>query len=185
MSVKYLAHSGYACTIYRTATCPQSNSRTGYGRKLPTRYMVYCHATGRKYRVYAICYSNAASPYITVKGEQLFLRDADVPTSDLPVELLPPARMTYRDALAELKIDLPSDPWGNAMGLFFDVAAQLYILGGPHMVPPAWRYRPGAGGPVVEDETSIVLQMDVADLLQLGEILHRYTCRLDRAGKSY
>lgn len=183
MPVKYLANSGYACSIYRTATCPQSNSRTGYGRKLPTRYMVYCHTTGRKYRVYAICYSNASSWYITVKGEQLFLRDADVPTSDMPVELLPPAPVTYRDALAELKIDLPSDPWGNAMGLFFEVAAQITILDG--VTPPAWGYRPGAGGPVVEDEASIVLQMDVADLLQLGEILHHYTRRLDHAGRSY
>lgn len=44
---------------------------TGYGGKLPTRYMV--KYAGRWRRVYAMSYGNSASIYIVVKGEDYFL----------------------------------------------------------------------------------------------------------------
>lgn len=44
-----------------------------YGGKIPTQYKVLFNK--RWYKVYAICYSNAASFYITAHGEQLFIRD--------------------------------------------------------------------------------------------------------------
>lgn len=48
---------------YQTRPAPRSGqTRTGYGSKLPTEHMV--HFEGRWRRVYAICYSNAASHYI-------------------------------------------------------------------------------------------------------------------------
>jgi hypothetical protein len=51
-------------------------TRTGYGRRVPTRYMV-AHADGRGgyrwHRVYAIVAGNSGSAYIIVRGARLFL----------------------------------------------------------------------------------------------------------------
>lgn len=44
---------------------------TGYGGKIPTRYML--KYAGRMRRVYAMAYGNSASVYIVVNGEDLFL----------------------------------------------------------------------------------------------------------------
>jgi hypothetical protein len=44
---------------------------TGYGSKINSGYTVPYN--GRMYRVYAICYSNAATFYIIVKGQRLFI----------------------------------------------------------------------------------------------------------------
>ena len=48
---------------------------SGYGSKLATEYMLTLPDSPRPYRVYAICYSNAASFYILRQGKRLFLRD--------------------------------------------------------------------------------------------------------------
>ena len=44
---------------------PINRSKSGYGNKIPTDRMIKL-ANNRWYRVYAICYSNAASFYINV-----------------------------------------------------------------------------------------------------------------------
>lgn len=78
------------------------------------------------------------------------------------------------------------DPWGHAMGAFFNVAAELDKRGAN--LPAAWGYRAGAGGPEVDDYAAEViadLAPTDADLLRLGAFLHRLTGRLDRAGHSY
>lgn len=49
---------------------------TGYGRKLPTRYMLSIDG-GRYRRVYATCFSNVASYWVIVSGKELYLRDSD------------------------------------------------------------------------------------------------------------
>lgn len=49
----------------------------GYGKKISTDYMAILN--GRKYRVYAVCFSNAASHYVTIKKESYYLRDFDIP----------------------------------------------------------------------------------------------------------
>lgn len=54
-----------------TLVVPRSPSRSGYGRKLPTRYML--DYSGRSHRVYAMCYGNSSSSYILHKGKELFL----------------------------------------------------------------------------------------------------------------
>ena len=54
---------------------PENKSITGYGSKLPTQYMVLINK--RKYRVYAICFSNCASHYILMNKKRVFLRDSD------------------------------------------------------------------------------------------------------------
>lgn len=49
----------------------------GSGRKITTDYVAQIN--GLTYRVYAICFSNAASHYVIYKGEKLFLKDSDIP----------------------------------------------------------------------------------------------------------
>lgn len=53
---------------------------SGYGNKIPTSYRILYRSGvrgGVEYahwrRVYVICYSNAGSPYILVKGQRMFL----------------------------------------------------------------------------------------------------------------
>jgi hypothetical protein len=45
----------------------------GYGSKIATCYMLRRGCTGREHRLYAVCYSNAASFYIRTKDGDLFL----------------------------------------------------------------------------------------------------------------
>lgn len=52
---------------------PRTNNVSGYGSKIPTRYVLHC-ADGFKRRVYARCYSNVASLYIVVKGEVFYIQ---------------------------------------------------------------------------------------------------------------
>lgn len=47
----------------------------GYGSKISTDFVLQFNNNARKYRVYAICWSNVASHYVVVKGEKLFVRD--------------------------------------------------------------------------------------------------------------
>jgi hypothetical protein len=47
-------------------------SATGYGAKIPTRY-VTTNANGKTVRVYATCYSNAASHWFIENGEKVFI----------------------------------------------------------------------------------------------------------------
>ena len=50
----------------------------GYGRKIATRHYVKLEAGDRrKRRVYAICFSNCASHYVTIGGQDYYLRDYD------------------------------------------------------------------------------------------------------------
>lgn len=79
-----------------------------------------------------------------------------------------------------------NDPWGHAMGAFFNVAGELDRRGCD--MPPEWGYRCGMGGPEVDEWAQGVLddlKPTNAELLRLGRFLHRLTARLDRAGRSY
>ena len=76
MAVNYLGDiKGDSFTVYRTEHYPRNRRQDGYGDKIPTEYMV--HFGQRRYRVYAICWSNCASLYITIRGERYFLHDWD------------------------------------------------------------------------------------------------------------
>lgn len=46
----------------------------GYGRKISTRYLVRLNRCGPWRRVYCVCFSNAGSMYILVKGEMYMFR---------------------------------------------------------------------------------------------------------------
>ena len=48
------------------------HTASGYGKKLPTRW-VTTNANGRRVRVYATCYSNAASTWFLENGGQVFI----------------------------------------------------------------------------------------------------------------
>lgn len=53
---------------------------SGYGRKIPSRYVLTVQDHGRRqtYRVYAACWSNAASYYVLRGGVQRWLRDHEL-----------------------------------------------------------------------------------------------------------
>lgn len=68
----------YAPEDWKVATsdsCPRPRSSSGYGRKIPTQYTVVSPSDNRTRRVYAICFSNAASFYCLSYGKMLFLQD--------------------------------------------------------------------------------------------------------------
>ena len=50
---------------------------TGYGSKLNSGYTLTVPGQ-RPRRVYAICYSNAASHYVLVNGQAMYLRDSEL-----------------------------------------------------------------------------------------------------------
>lgn len=77
------------------------------------------------------------------------------------------------------------DPWGTAMSAMFDVAGEMYNRSIP--IPAEWKYRPGMGDPLIEDEYTRqqIEALDDETLSKLGDYLHRVTNALDRAGKSY
>jgi hypothetical protein len=75
-TVKYLGDiKGDEFTIAKTDECPRNRRQDGYGDKIPCPYMV--RFGKRNYRVYAICWSNAASHYVLIGGERYFLHDYD------------------------------------------------------------------------------------------------------------
>ncbi len=49
-----------------------SYTATGYGSKLPSRYMVKFN--NRWYRVYSICYSNVSTEYVLINGERVIVQ---------------------------------------------------------------------------------------------------------------
>ena len=51
--------------------CPRSNSRTGYGGKIPTHYVVFI---GNKWRrVYCRIYSNIGTCYVMINKERVII----------------------------------------------------------------------------------------------------------------
>lgn len=61
-------HHTHPETIYdaKVTPVPRSTSVTGYGPKIPTRYMLRCQNVWR--RVYMMQYGNSGSPYILISG---------------------------------------------------------------------------------------------------------------------
>ena len=81
--------------------------------------------------------------------------------------------------------DLHGDPWGVAMGAWFDCAAHLYEVGD---CPIEWKYRPGAMGNRVEKDSifyPMFKKMSAEHLEQIGMLLWRYTNLLKRHGRDY
>ena len=80
MSVSYVPDDW---KIVATDYTPANRSVSGYGGKIPTRYVINDRGRswrkGRNRRVYAICYSNAASFYCISYGKRLFIQDRRFP----------------------------------------------------------------------------------------------------------
>ena len=74
---------GYGClgnyALVESCHCPRNPYASGYGRKIPTRWLVRIDGSDRFRRVYAICFSNCASHYITMKGKMYFIPDHRFP----------------------------------------------------------------------------------------------------------
>ena len=51
--------------------CPHSNSKTGYGDKIPTQYMVFIANKWR--RVYCRQYSNIGTCYVLINKERVII----------------------------------------------------------------------------------------------------------------
>jgi hypothetical protein len=71
MSVNYVPDDW---KIVATDNTPANRSVSGYGGQIPTRYTI-TSPDNRTRRVYAICYSNAASFYCISHGKRLFIQD--------------------------------------------------------------------------------------------------------------
>ena len=52
-------------------------SEDGYGRKITTDLVLVFNGEARQRRVYATCFSNCASHWITHNGRKLWLRDCE------------------------------------------------------------------------------------------------------------
>jgi hypothetical protein len=56
---------------------PYGQLPSGYGRKIACPYKIRLEGKGPWRRVYAVCFSNAASHYIIVKGQSYYLGTFD------------------------------------------------------------------------------------------------------------
>lgn len=72
--MRYL-HEVYPTATYRRVpyTGRSGYTRTGYGRRLPTDLMV--RIGKRLHRVRCICFSNAGTLWVRVRGERLIFSD--------------------------------------------------------------------------------------------------------------
>ena len=57
--------------LVKVTECPRSNSRMGYGSKIPTQYLVFIANKWR--RVYCRVYSNNGTCYVLIKGERVII----------------------------------------------------------------------------------------------------------------
>ncbi len=95
--------------------------------------------------------------------------------------------MNYSDIKQEFKMFSDKfDQWGEAMSLHFDVAAELFARGDD--IPSQWVYSAGLAVDPRESDTyfaPMVADCPSDDQTRLGNLLSRYTRRLEAAGQSY
>jgi len=63
-------------TAMRQTVPPVNYSRTGYGNKLPTSWLVQLDGK-RWHRIYVVCWSNSGSAYVRTKDGNLYLGTYD------------------------------------------------------------------------------------------------------------
>lgn len=92
-------------------------------------------------------------------------------------------RYDYAGLKAEYRLD-GADPWGNGMGWFFAVAAEMDRRN--LLIPDEWRYRPnGHVADLAEYEPSICAAATDEALERFGALLNRYTRLIKHLGKDY
>lgn len=67
MSVEYIPEN---CQVIDSGKCDPNPNPEGYGDRIPTRWIVKFPGENKEYKVWAICYSNAASHYIIRNGRK-------------------------------------------------------------------------------------------------------------------
>lgn len=81
MSITYLAdHHTYEHRLSEPRTAYGRNA-SGYGSRIATSHLVRLDGAGPWRRVYATCWSNAASLWVSVSGKRLYFRDCDLSCS--------------------------------------------------------------------------------------------------------
>lgn len=92
----------------------------------------------------------------------------------------------FRELVTYLKIDLHSDPYGEAMGMMFDVCDQI-TYGLKRTTPSAWMFHSPSGqrGTPVEDLPEEITEASEFALVRFGDLLRRYIARVRRAGLDY
>jgi hypothetical protein len=70
MTVEYMP-DGFVSYVLVTKP-PKNPSVSGYGAKIPTRFLLQC-SDGMRRRVYMMQYSNSGSAYVLVRGSVLHL----------------------------------------------------------------------------------------------------------------
>lgn len=81
--------------------------------------------------------------------------------------------------------DVAGDPWGVAMGAWFDCAAHLYEVGD---CPREWQYRPGSLGNHIETDGpyyEFFNTLNADQLTEIGQFLWRLCEILKKAGRDY
>jgi hypothetical protein len=95
--------------------------------------------------------------------------------------------MNLQQFKSELRLaGIKFDPWGEAMGAFFECAGRMNRRGLD--IPGEWNYRPGAGSDGTDKDSywySLFARCGNKQLAEIGAYLFRLTNALERAGKSY
>jgi hypothetical protein len=78
-SMEYATVTAHAGIELKWQRLGLTRTASGYGSKLTTRHMVKVEGKRDIWRrVYAICYSNAASFFVIIDGKRVFIRDSDL-----------------------------------------------------------------------------------------------------------
>ena len=72
MKIEYVEVSEY---MIKPPAFEYGRNIDGYGKKIVTRYMIKPQGADRFYRVYATCWGNCASLWVTIKGQRYHLYD--------------------------------------------------------------------------------------------------------------
>ncbi len=78
------------------------------------------------------------------------------------------------------------DKWGSSLTAWFTVANEISYR--DECTPNAWQYSPAMADDPRESDDYLYeecTQADLADLIQFGDVLERYTRNLERNGYSY
>jgi hypothetical protein len=85
MSIVYATVQARTETTMSSGCLLPGQSQTGYGKKITTRHKVKRPEDKKWRRVYATCYSNCVSYWITVAGKKVHLHDT---FTDLPLTIV-------------------------------------------------------------------------------------------------
>jgi hypothetical protein len=93
--------------------------------------------------------------------------------------------MTYEDLKNEIRLDdITYDPWGTAMSWHFTLCDVLCWERNAD-IPQHWGFKSGISADDEDFNYDFLKQFKDEDLIKFGNLLSRYTAKLELAGKSY